>query len=74
MGVDITEHTLLVRPLVMFVLIDSIASLGHMVALFLLYKETESVILIDEIIFLKAQKVHSLSLLAFTSLHAFRHC
>ena len=31
----------------MFVLADCIASLGHLVALFLLYKETESVILID---------------------------
>ena len=31
----------------MFVLANCIASLGHLVALFLLYKETELVILID---------------------------
>ena len=31
----------------MFVLANCIASLGHLVALFLLYKEIESVILID---------------------------
>ena len=63
-------------PLVMFVLADLglniVGQIGYSVSV--IYKETESNIYIYKIIFSKLQNVHSLSLRAFTSLHAFRHC